>query len=115
MVHNEIFLGQKVTVYGWLQYNRLNSFLVLRDAYGSVQARIPDKRRDLVEKIKVINRESVLKIEGIVAERTEQYRNANMRTGDVEVSFIWRSSLSIFLVLYSFCKKIHSIFTIVYP
>ncbi|KAK6108040.1 tRNA synthetases class II (D K and N) family protein [Brugia pahangi] len=77
--------NQKVTLYGWLQFNRLNRFLVLRDAYGCVQARIPEKRKDLIEKIKMINCESVLKIEGVVADRGEQYRNANMRTGDIEV------------------------------
>ncbi|KAL3984860.1 tRNA synthetases class II (D K and N) family protein [Acanthocheilonema viteae] len=77
--------SQKVILYGWLQFNRLNRFLVLRDAYGSVQARIPDKRQDLVEKIKMINCESVLKIEGVVVDRGEQHRNANMRTGDIEV------------------------------
>ncbi|VDN84934.1 unnamed protein product [Brugia pahangi] len=77
--------NQKVTLYGWLQFNRLNRFLVLRDAYGCVQARIPEKRKDLIEKIKMINCESVLKIEGVVADRGEQYRNENMRTGDIEV------------------------------
>uniref|UniRef100_A0A1I8EQU0 AA_TRNA_LIGASE_II domain-containing protein n=1 Tax=Wuchereria bancrofti TaxID=6293 RepID=A0A1I8EQU0_WUCBA len=77
--------NQKVTLYGWLQFNRLNRFLVLRDAYGCVQARIPEKRKDLIEKIKMINCESVLKIEGVVADRGEQYRNASMRTGDIEV------------------------------
>ncbi|CAG9531187.1 unnamed protein product [Cercopithifilaria johnstoni] len=77
--------SQKVTLYGWLQFIRLNRFLVLRDAYGYVQARIPDKRKDLVEKIKMVNCESVLKIEGVVIDRGEQYRNANMPTGDIEV------------------------------
>ncbi|VDK66711.1 unnamed protein product [Onchocerca ochengi] len=77
--------SQKVTLYGWLQFNRLNRFLVLRDAYGSVQVRVPEKKKDLIEKIKMINCESVLKIEGVVVDRGEEYRNANMRTGDIEV------------------------------
>lgn len=80
---------QKVTLYGWLQFSRLNRFLVLRDAYGCVQARIPDKREDLVEKIKMINYESVLKVEGVVVDRGEQYRNATMQTGDIEVDFYY--------------------------
>lgn len=82
-----IIAGQKVTLYGWLQFNRLNRFLVLRDAYGSVQVRVPEKKKDLIEKIKMINCESVLKIEGVVVDRGEEYRNANMRTGDIEVGF----------------------------
>ncbi|VDK81155.1 unnamed protein product [Litomosoides sigmodontis] len=77
--------NQKVTLYGWLQFNRLNRFLILRDSYGCVQARIPEERKDLVERIKMINCESALKIEGVVVDRGEQYRNENMRTGDVEV------------------------------
>lgn len=78
---------QKVTLYGWLQFSRLNRFIILRDAYGCVQARIPDERKDLVEKIKMINCESALKIEGVVVDRGEQYHNAKMRTGDIEVDF----------------------------
>ncbi|MCP9262670.1 Aspartate--tRNA ligase, mitochondrial [Dirofilaria immitis] len=35
-------LGQKVILYGWLQANRLNRFLVLRDAYGCVQVLVND-------------------------------------------------------------------------
>lgn len=82
------YLGQKVTLYGWLKFNRLNRFLVLHDAYGCVQARIPDERMDLAEKVKMINCESVLKIEGVVADRGENFRNEKMRTGDVEVIFL---------------------------
>uniref|UniRef100_A0A915PQL4 Aminoacyl-transfer RNA synthetases class-II family profile domain-containing protein n=1 Tax=Setaria digitata TaxID=48799 RepID=A0A915PQL4_9BILA len=77
--------NQKVTLFGWLQFNRLNRFLILRDAYGCVQATVPEKRKDLVEKIKTINCESVLKIKGVVVDRGGQYRNADMRTGDIEV------------------------------
>ncbi|VDN07601.1 unnamed protein product [Thelazia callipaeda] len=82
----ELRIGhEKVTLYGWLQFNRVNRFLILRDAYGSVQTRIPDGRRDLIEKVKMINCESVLKIKGVVMDRGEQFRNPAMRTGDIEV------------------------------
>lgn len=73
-------------MYGWLARKRFDCFLVLRDAYGSVQARIPDGREDLQQKVKGVDRESVVKITGIVADRGEQYRNPKMQTGDIEVS-----------------------------
>lgn len=34
-------VGEKVVLFGWLQYNRMDKFLILRDAYGLTQCIIP--------------------------------------------------------------------------
>lgn len=36
-------VGETVTLCGWLEYQRLNKFAVLRDSYGEVQILISDK------------------------------------------------------------------------
>ena len=37
-------VGQKVQLYGWLQYNRANKFLILRDAHGLTQVMLDQKQ-----------------------------------------------------------------------
>lgn len=66
----------------------MNRFLVLRDAYGSVQVRIPESRKDLLEAADKANYESALKVTGVVADRGSN-RNPNMKTGDIEVCVIF--------------------------
>lgn len=64
----------------------MNRFLVLRDAYGSVQAILPDsKKHQFEEMIKSLNYESVLRIRGVVRNRGKA-RNPKTKTGDIEVS-----------------------------
>uniref|UniRef100_A0A183BLM3 AA_TRNA_LIGASE_II domain-containing protein n=1 Tax=Globodera pallida TaxID=36090 RepID=A0A183BLM3_GLOPA len=77
-LHN---VGSRVKLYGWLAYKRMNKFVVLRDAFGSVQAVLP---RTLTSLIKSTNVESALCLEGVVADRGKE-RNAEMATGDIEV------------------------------
>lgn len=36
-------VGQKVVLAGWLEFQRMNKFLVLRDAYGHTQLIVDDK------------------------------------------------------------------------
>lgn len=36
-------VGERVVLCGWLEYLRMNKFLVLRDAYGETQVLISDK------------------------------------------------------------------------
>ena len=63
----------------------MNRFLVLRDAYGSVQLRIDDDLRStLGAKLKKLSYESAIRIEGIVCDRGAD-RNADMQTGDIEI------------------------------
>uniref|UniRef100_F1L0R2 Aspartyl-tRNA synthetase n=1 Tax=Ascaris suum TaxID=6253 RepID=F1L0R2_ASCSU len=76
--------GHTATIFGWLSFKRMNRFLVLRDAYGSVQVRIPESRKDLLEAADKANYESALKVTGVVADRGSN-RNPNMKTGDIEI------------------------------
>uniref|UniRef100_A0A914DT05 Aminoacyl-transfer RNA synthetases class-II family profile domain-containing protein n=1 Tax=Acrobeloides nanus TaxID=290746 RepID=A0A914DT05_9BILA len=63
----------------------MNRFLVLRDAYGSVQAILPDSKRHQFEEIvKSLNYESVLRIRGVVRNRGKA-RNPKIKTGDIEL------------------------------
>ncbi|KAE9552597.1 hypothetical protein FO519_004179, partial [Halicephalobus sp. NKZ332] len=77
------FAGQKVSVYGWLLKKRYDSFLVIHDKYGFVQAKVPEdsKFREVVSTIKL---EDVLKITGVVQSRGRDV-NPNMETGEIEV------------------------------
>nr|XP_033333284.1 aspartate--tRNA ligase, mitochondrial [Megalopta genalis] len=78
-------VGDRVHMYGWLEFQRLNKFITLRDAYGSTQLLVPDNREDLIEMIKNITFESVLHIVGTVHERPKGQKNNKMKTGDIEV------------------------------
>lgn len=40
--------GQKVTLCGWLEYQRMNKFIVLRDSYGETQLVITEKVKTLI-------------------------------------------------------------------
>ncbi len=74
-------------LYGWLAFKRVGSkFLVLRDAYGKVQARISPERMDALQSLLPhLNCESSLRVKGRVMDRGEGNRNKRMATGDVEV------------------------------
>jgi aspartyl-tRNA synthetase len=72
-----------VQLCGWLSHKRMNGrFLVLRDAYGSTQARVPEEKINQLDKL---NLEAVLRIEGEVVDRGAGNRNGKMPTGEVEV------------------------------
>lgn len=78
-------LGEKVQLYGWLAFKRMNRFMVLRDAYGSVQIMIPDKKtKQFAETLQQLHYESTLKVTGLVRDRGQD-RNSKMDTGDIEV------------------------------
>lgn len=70
---------------GWLSHKRMDRFFVLRDAYGSVQAKISASSK-LQSLLKDIPYESVVRVDGIVVDRGDN-RNSKMKTGDIEVNF----------------------------
>ncbi|OAD58008.1 Aspartate--tRNA ligase [Eufriesea mexicana] len=78
-------VGETVELYGWLEFSRVNKFLILRDSYGSTQLIIPQERKDLQNVAKNLTFESVFSIEGKVLKRPEGQQNKNMKTGDIEV------------------------------
>ncbi|CAJ0588992.1 unnamed protein product [Cylicocyclus nassatus] len=68
---------------GWLAYKRMNRFLVLRDAYGTVQATVAPKS-DLANIVKDLPYESIVQVEGCVIDRGEN-KNLKMKTGEIEI------------------------------
>ncbi|XP_068879071.1 aspartate--tRNA ligase, mitochondrial isoform X2 [Aphelocoma coerulescens] len=80
-------VGQKVTLYGWVQYQRQGLFLVLRDFQGLTQIIIPQDEahshvKELLSNAPV---ESVVRVTGIVSPRPLGQENPKMPTGDIEV------------------------------
>uniref|UniRef100_A0A8C3EDG7 Aspartyl-tRNA synthetase 2, mitochondrial n=1 Tax=Corvus moneduloides TaxID=1196302 RepID=A0A8C3EDG7_CORMO len=80
-------VGQKVTLYGWVQYQRQGLFLVLRDFQGLTQIIIPQDEahshvKELLSNAPV---ESVVRVTGIVSSRPLGQENPKMPTGDIEV------------------------------
>uniref|UniRef100_A0A8D0EKC9 Aspartyl-tRNA synthetase 2, mitochondrial n=1 Tax=Strix occidentalis caurina TaxID=311401 RepID=A0A8D0EKC9_STROC len=80
-------VGQEVTLYGWIQYQRQGLFLVLRDFQGLTQIIIPqDEAHSHVKKL-LSNApvESVVRVTGTVSLRPPGQENPKMPTGDIEV------------------------------
>ena len=62
----------------------MNKFIVLRDGYGSTQIMIPETCT-IPPTADEISLETVIKVDGTVAARPENMRNATMPTGDIEI------------------------------
>lgn len=82
---NSSHLKQKVSLCGWLEFQRMNCFAVLRDGYGSTQIIIPENRRDLAELLKTTPLESVVSVQGVVERRPDNQIRKDSPTGEVEV------------------------------
>ncbi|XP_076620994.1 aspartyl-tRNA synthetase, mitochondrial isoform X1 [Colletes latitarsis] len=78
-------VGDNVRLYGWLEFQRMNKFLILRDAYGSTQLLIPNDRKDLEELVRNLTFESVINVMGTVCERPKGQENKQMKTGYIEI------------------------------
>lgn len=80
-------VGQEITLSGWLQTSRDfggMTFIDLRDRYGITQLVFNmDDDADLCERARKLGREFVLKISGVVRERSN--KNPNRPTGDIEI------------------------------
>jgi aspartyl-tRNA synthetase len=81
-------VGQKVTLCGWVQKNRDKGGLIfvdMRDRYGVTQLQADETNTDdqVVERLRQLGREFVVKATGTVIERAS--KNPNMPTGDIEV------------------------------
>ena len=77
------YVDKEVRLAGWIDNIRnLGSliFIILRDEKGIVQLISND-----VETYKNLNRESTIKVTGIVKKRTDDMINKNMKTGEIEV------------------------------
>lgn len=80
-------VGNKVQLAGWIQKTRDlggMTFIDLRDRYGITQLVFnKDINADVYEKSNQLNREFVIQIQGLVAERSN--KNKHIPTGDIEI------------------------------
>ncbi len=78
-------IGQRVKLSGWMENVRevggSLAFVVLRDFYGTTQLVIEDA--GLLARIKELNKESTISVEGTVRERSS--KNPRQATGEIEV------------------------------
>ena len=84
----ETHQGQNVTLCGWVQRTRNKGFIIwsdLRDRYGMTQLVWDEERtpKAIFEKAKMLGREFVIQVKGIVIER--ESKNPELPTGAVEV------------------------------
>lgn len=76
-------IGEKVTLCGWLEFQRMDRFFILRDGYGSTQVLLSDKVKGLEDTNLTL--ETVLKVTGTVIPRPTATINPKMKTGHIEV------------------------------
>lgn len=80
-------VGKKVTLSGWVQRIRAlggMTFIDLRDRYGITQLAFNEAvNADLQKQAGELGREYVIKVTGMVAERSN--KNVNIQTGEIEV------------------------------
>jgi aspartyl-tRNA synthetase len=81
-------VGETVSICGWIQKTRDKGFMMfadVRDRYGVTQLLFTEEKTDaaLFEKARTFGREYVVKVTGVVAERSS--KNSKMPTGDVEI------------------------------
>ena len=84
----ENFLGQKVTVAGWVNSRRDHGgliFIDLRDHTGLIQLVITPETKDSFNLAESVRDEFVLKATGIMRERAPELINPNIPTGKIEL------------------------------
>lgn len=80
-------IGQRVNIYGWLQYSRFeNKIILLRDSYGSIQCILDRKLREKSLNGLQIHNESVVHVQGIVKARPKGQENPDLKTGRLEIA-----------------------------
>ncbi len=80
-------LNDKVILCGWVDTIRDHGnllFIDLRDNYGVTQCVI-DGQHSLFSEISNLTNESVIKISGNVVKRSEETKNINLKTGEIEI------------------------------
>ncbi|KAF5288014.1 hypothetical protein FQA39_LY15543 [Lamprigera yunnana] len=78
-------VGERVILCGWLEYQRMNKFIVVRDGYGHTQAIVKENDSEMQKIIKNLSFESIIKVEGTVLSRPKEMINKNQMTGEIEV------------------------------
>ena len=81
---------KKISLSGWINKKRDHGnllFIDLRDNFGITQCVI-DKSNEIFRKIEKLSLETVIKVTGIVVERSDETINKNISTGEIEVKII---------------------------
>ena len=84
---NKSLIDQKITVSGWINRSRDHGnllFLDLRDSTSLLQC-VVDNSSEIFLELSKIKNEDVLKISGIIKERTKETVNPILETGEVEL------------------------------
>ena len=84
---NKSLINQKITVSGWINRSRDHGnllFLDLRDSTSLLQC-VVDNSSEIFTELSKIKNEDVLKISGIIKERTKETVNPILETGEVEL------------------------------
>lgn len=108
-------IGEKVILCGWVQYRRLDLFIVLRDFGGLTQVLIPqiESMAHVKQTMCDIEVESVIKVNGTVQQRPPGQENKNMPTGQIEVLAesieIFNTSKTLPFEIKDFVKKSESL------
>ncbi len=80
----------EISLSGWINKKRDHGnllFIDLRDNYGVTQCVI-DKSNEIFKEIEKLSLETVIKISGVVVERSVETINKNISTGEIEVKII---------------------------
>ncbi|EDV31471.2 uncharacterized protein Dana_GF14536 [Drosophila ananassae] len=81
---NEV--NQNVVICGWLAFQRMNKFFILKDAYGKTQVIVMPKTKGLEDYVgNDVPVDTLLLVEGTVFGRPPSTLNPKMLTGDIEV------------------------------
>ncbi|XP_063610062.1 aspartate--tRNA ligase, mitochondrial-like [Penaeus indicus] len=78
-------VGEEVTLRGFLQYQRMGKFAVLRDFTGKTQVLVREEDVKFIEILNSTTFESYIEVKGRVCSRPEDQVNKNMPTGEIEV------------------------------
>ena len=81
---------QKIALAGWINKKRDHGnllFVDLRDNFGVTQCVI-DKSNKFFKELEKLQLESVIKIDGVVVERSQETINPDLNTGEIEVNVI---------------------------
>lgn len=68
---------------GWLEFQRMGKFFVLRDGYGSTQVLLTDKIKGV--DTSSLTLETIIRVEGTVIPRPTSTINPKMKTGHIEI------------------------------
>ena len=84
---NKVNVGENIILSGWINKKRDHGnllFIDLRDHYGITQCVI-DKKNKQFSDLESISLESVIRVNGVVIERSKDTINKNLPTGEIEI------------------------------